>query len=141
MLDPRAFPELSVLRDSWRVIRAEAEHLLGGGHVRPSAKYQDVAFNTFFDRGWRRFHLKWYGGFLPSAEALCPQTVALLRSVPSVRAALFALLPAGGKLSEHRDPYAGSLRYHLGLVTPNSDACRIFVDGEPYAWRDGEGDK
>jgi beta-hydroxylase len=23
-------------------------------------------------------------------------------------------------------------------VTPNSDACRIFVDGEQYAWRDGE---
>ena len=33
---------------------------------------------------------------------------------------------------------AGSLRYHLGLVTPNSDACRIFVDGEEYSWRDGE---
>ena len=24
------------------------------------------------------------------------------------------------------------------LVTPNSEACRIFVDGEPYFWRDGE---
>jgi len=23
----------------------------------------------------------------------------------------------------------GSLRYHLGLVTPNSDKCRILVDG------------
>jgi beta-hydroxylase len=23
-------------------------------------------------------------------------------------------------------------------VTPNSQACRIFVDGEPYVWRDGE---
>src|SRR5690606_41164828 len=26
----------------------------------------------------------------------------------------------------------------LGLATPNSDACRIYVDGQPYAWRDGE---
>src|SRR4030095_3496830 len=39
----------------------------------------------------------------------------------------------------HRDPFAGSLRYHLGLVTPNADACRIFVDGTPYFSRDGEG--
>ena len=44
----------------------------------------------------------------------------------------------GSHLNPHRDPFAGSLRYHLGLSTPNSDACRIFVDGEEYAWRDGE---
>jgi Aspartyl/Asparaginyl beta-hydroxylase len=34
--------------------------------------------------------------------------------------------------------YAGSLRYHLGLVTPNSDKCRILVDGVPCVRRDGE---
>ena len=45
---------------------------------------------------------------------------------------------AGGDLGRHRDPFAGSLRYHLGLVTPNSDACRIWVDGQEYSWRDGE---
>jgi beta-hydroxylase len=38
----------------------------------------------------------------------------------------------------HRDPYAGSLRYHLGLVTPNDDGCWIDVDGQRYSWRDGE---
>ena len=37
------------------------------------------------------------------------------------------------------DPYAGSLRYHLGLVTPNDDACYIDVDGERHSWRDGQG--
>src|SRR4029450_1658959 len=42
-------------------------------------------------------------------------------------------------LVRHRDPFAGSLRYHLGLKTPNADTCRIFVDGQPYFWRDGEG--
>ena len=52
--------------------------------------------------------------------------------------AMFTFLPAGAELGDHRDPYAGSLRYHLGLITPNSDDCAIFVDGEKYAWRDGE---
>jgi beta-hydroxylase len=51
---------------------------------------------------------------------------------------MFALLPPGSKLGRHRDPFAGSLRYHLGLATPNSDDCRIWVDGEMYSWRDGE---
>jgi beta-hydroxylase len=51
---------------------------------------------------------------------------------------MFTLLPKDGQLKPHRDPYAGSLRYHLGLITPNSEKCRIYVDGIPYAWRDGE---
>ena len=51
---------------------------------------------------------------------------------------MFASLPPGSRLVRHRDPYAGSLRYHLGLSTPNSDGCYIEVDGERYCWRDGE---
>jgi beta-hydroxylase len=76
---------------------------------------------------------------MSSAERLCPQTVALLRSVPQVHGAMFALLPPGGRFGRHRDPFAGSLRYHLGLPTPNDDACWIEVDGTRYSWRDGEG--
>ena len=82
--------------------------------------------------------MKWYGEPLASAHALCPNTVALLATIPQVKAAMFALLPPGAKLNPHRDPFAGSLRYHLGLITPNSDDCRIFVDGEEYSWRDGK---
>ena len=48
------------------------------------------------------------------------------------------MLPPGAKLVKHRDPYAGSLRYHLGLVTPNSEDCYIDVDGKKYWWKDGE---
>ena len=41
-------------------------------------------------------------------------------------------------MGRHRDPYAGSLRYHLGLRTSNNDACYIEVDGMRRGWRDGE---
>jgi beta-hydroxylase len=51
---------------------------------------------------------------------------------------MFTELPPGGELRPHRDPYAGSLRLHLGLDTPNDDACFIDVDGTRYSWRDGE---
>ena len=51
---------------------------------------------------------------------------------------MFASLPPGSRLVRHRDPYAGSLRYHLGLFTPNDPGCYIAVDGERYHWRDGE---
>ena len=138
ILDPRKLPELDVLRDNWRTIRDEALSLLDEGQIRAATGHNDLGFNSFFKNGWKRFYVKWYGEPLPSAEAACPKTVALVESLPTVNAAMFALLPPGGKLNRHRDPFAGSLRYHLGLVTPNSDQCRIFVDGEPYSWRDGE---
>ena len=41
-------------------------------------------------------------------------------------------------LNPHSDPFACSLRYHLGLSTPNSDDCWIDVDENRYSWRDGE---
>src|SRR4029077_18270503 len=33
----------------------------------------------------------------------------------------------------------GCSRCSLGLNTPTADTCRIFVDGQPYTWHDGEG--
>ena len=138
ILDRRGFPQLDLLQANWKAIREEALHLFDEGHIRAAEKHNDASFNSFFKQGWKRFYLKWYGEPLASAEVLCPQTVALLKSIPTVKAAMFALLPPGGKLNPHRDPFAGSLRYHLGLITPNSDDCRIFVDGEVHAWRDGK---
>jgi beta-hydroxylase len=137
-VDVTQFPELAPLRDNWKTIRDEALSLFDEGHIRAAATYNDLGFNSFFKTGWKRFYVKWYDEPVPSAKALCPQTVALVQSIPTVNGAMFALLPPGSKLGAHRDPFAGSLRYHLGLVTPNNDTCRILVDGEAYYWRDGE---
>lgn len=132
------FPELAPLASQWRTIRAEALALREAQRIRASDRYDDVGFNSFFRRGWKRFYLKWYDDAHPSARALCPATTGLLDAIPSVKAAMFAELPPGGHLRKHRDPYAGSLRYHLGLVTPGDDRCYIEVDGRRYSWRDGE---
>ena len=132
------FPELKPLSENWETIRDEAVRLFDEGFIRAAAKNNDWGFYSFFKSGWKRFYLKWYDDFLPSARTLCPKTVELLNSIPSVHGAMFAVLPPGGKLGAHRDPFAGSLRYHLGLVTPNSNKCRILVDGVECVWRDGE---
>ena len=137
-LDVAEFPELAPLREHWTVLRDEALQLYEAGHVRASERRDDLGFNSFFRRGWKRFHLKWYGRTLPSARALCPKTVELVESIPQIHGALFALIEPQRKVAAHRDPFAGSLRYHLGLITPNHDDCCIFVDGERRAWRDGK---
>jgi len=132
------FPEMRLLSDNWEAIRSEALHLRDAGSIKRSDQLNDVGFNSFFKTGWKRFYLKWYDDSHPSADALCPKTTELLRQIPSVKAAMFAELPPGSRLVRHRDPYAGSLRYHLGLLTPNDPGCFIEVDGERYHWRDGE---
>jgi beta-hydroxylase len=139
MLHPNDLPELGRLQASWKTIRDEALALWDAGDIRIAAKHDDLAFNSFYKRDWRRFYVKWYGDVMPSARSRCPRTAALLAEVPTVHAAMFAVLAPRSHLVRHRDPFAGSLRYHLGLKTPNADTCRIFVDGIPYAWHDGEG--
>ncbi len=137
-IDLAEFPEFKVLSDNWEIIRDEALSLNRGRDIKASEHLDDLGFNSFFKTGWKRFYLKWYGSSLDSAKSLCPRTVELLDSIPTVRGGMFAMLPPGARLATHSDPYAGSLRYHLGLVTPNSDQCYINVDGTAYSWRDGE---
>ncbi len=133
------FPELETLRQNAAVIREEGIALMGQMRMKAPDQKDDAGFNSFAKSGWKRFYLKWYGDAHPSAERLCPRTTELLRGIPSVSAAMYATLPPGAVLNPHKDPYAGSMRYHLGLVTPNDDGCYIDVDGQRYSWRDGEG--
>jgi beta-hydroxylase len=138
LLTERDFPELAALSANWQMMRDEALKLKDEGYIRTALNNNDIGFNSFFKRGWKRFYLKWYDQALPSAQALCPNTVELLKGIPAVKGAMFALLDPRSHLNPHRDPFAGSMRYHLGLVTPNSDTCFISVDGERYFWKDGE---
>ena len=48
----------------------EALKLYDEGYIRVALDNNDIGFNSFFKRGWKRFYLKWYGDFLPSASAL-----------------------------------------------------------------------
>jgi len=137
-LNEKDFPDLKPLQEHWQEIREEALRLNDEGFIKAAEGYTDIGFNSFFRTGWKRFYLKWYGDDLPSAAKLCPRTVELVKQIPGIKAAMFTSLPPGARLVRHRDPFAGSIRYHLGLVTPNSDDCFIDVDGEKRSWHDGE---
>lgn len=138
------FPELKVIQDNWEVIRQEAQTLLDNGFFDATKNpennaYYDIGFRTFYKYGWSKFYLKWYGYTHASALIHCPKTVEILKGVKTVNGAMFSFLPVGSQLTRHLDPVACSLRYHLGLKTPESEDCFINVDGQNYSWRDGEG--
>jgi beta-hydroxylase len=141
-MDLADFPELESITKNWQVIRAEALQLYERGYFNKTTDpskpaYFDVGFRTFYKYGWSKFYLRWYGHTHASAQSLCPNTVKLLSGIKSVNGAMFSLLPPGSQLTRHLDPLAVSLRYHLGLSTPNSDDCFINVDGQRYVWHDG----
>lgn len=143
IVDLKNYKELDEIRANWETIRDEGMKLYEMGYFDrtnnpDSAAYYDVGFRTFYKYGWSKFYLTWYGHTHKSAKELCPKTVAILKRIPSVNGAMFSILPPGSKLTRHLDPVACSLRYHLGLSTPNSDDCYINVDGANYSWRDGE---
>ncbi len=138
------FKDLDPLKNNWRTIKEEVIGLHNEQYFEQTKKPDskacyDIGFRTFFKYGWSKFYLKWYGYTHDSAKKLCPKTLEILEKIPSINGAMFSVLPAGSKLTRHLDPVACSLRYHLGLVTPNSDDCFINVDGSNYSWRDGEG--
>lgn len=143
ILDLKDFPELQPLRDNWEVLREEALELYKNGYFdsttdKNNQSYYDVGFRTFYKYGWSKFYCKWYGTVHNSARQHCPKTVELLEEIESVNGAMFTLLPPGSKLTRHLDPIACSLRYHLGLRTPNDDDCFISIDGNIHSWRDGK---
>lgn len=136
-VDQRCYPELKVLEDNWEVIRDEALALYENGYVGVSEALP--ASNFYRDGRWTSFYLKLYDCDIPSAYQLAPRTMALIDQVPSMNIALFACLNPGKKINKHHDPFAYTLRYSLGLSTPNSDDCGIVINGQDYKWKDGEG--
>jgi beta-hydroxylase len=137
------FPELAPIKENWATIRDEVMNLYNQKYFDTtkkdgSAAYYDIGFRTFYKYGWSKFYIRWYGHSLKSAQELCPKTVALLEKIPTVNGAMFSMLPGGSKLTRHLDPIACSLRYHMGLSTPNNDNCYLNVDGQDLSWRDGE---
>jgi beta-hydroxylase len=118
LLDTTYVDDLTILRDNWELMREEALRLSADGKITAAAGLNDVGLNSFFRTGWTRFYLKWYDDYLPSAANQCPKTIEILKRTPSIKAAMFGSLPPDAVLSPHRDPFGGSLRYHLGLAPP-----------------------
>jgi len=137
------FPELAPIRENWETIRDEALSIYEQQYFektkdQENASHYDLGFRTFYKYGWSKFYVTWYGYTHASAQRLCPKTAAIVEPIPTVNGAMFTTLPPGGKLTRHLDPLACSLRYHIGLQTPNDDDCYISVDGQKYSWRDGD---
>lgn len=127
--DTRALPFLATLEQNYATIRRELEHLT------------QEDFRTYRNfTPWKVFIFR--KGFNPNdleynAEncARCPETMAILDSIPGVTSAAFSRLLPGTHLWPHRCNNT-RLRCHLGLIVV--EGCGIRVDGMVRGWEEGK---
>lgn len=138
--DTATFPWVRQLEPNWRIIREELQDLLSERESIPN--FQDISkAQAKLTEGeqWKTFFLYAYGHKADSNCARCPETTRLLQMIPGMSTAMFSILAPGKHIPEHRGPYKGVLRYHLGLVIPHPPgACRIRVRDEIRTWEEGK---
>jgi aspartyl/asparaginyl beta-hydroxylase (cupin superfamily) len=60
------------------------------------------------------------------------------RSIPHLSQAFFSILDPGKNIPAHEAPTRSYLRYHLGLMVPETNPPSIRVVDEHYTWQEGE---
>jgi aspartyl/asparaginyl beta-hydroxylase (cupin superfamily) len=134
------FPWVQHIEDNWTVIRDEAEALLE--HQGDLANFQDISKDQIEitdDDRWKTFFIYGYGFEAKLGVQMCPRTAELMREIPGMTTAMISILSPRKHILDHRGPYKGVLRYHLGLIVPeDAEACRIRVGEDIRHWEAGK---
>ena len=137
--DPAQFAWTAELEAGFPAIRQELDRALLTRERIPN--FQDIsADQAVLTQGeqWKTLLLHGYGRPVPENCALCPRTDALVRRIPGMKTAMFSILAPGKHIPEHRGPYKGVLRYHLGLIVPEPVAASaIRVGPDTRQWAEG----
>jgi ornithine lipid ester-linked acyl 2-hydroxylase len=138
--DDERFPWIAQIEANWQTIREEAERLLDDREAL--ANFQDISKDQIEitdDDRWKTFFLYGYGFEAKLGIEMCPRTAALMREIPGMTTAMFSILSPRKHILDHRGPYKGVLRYHLGLIVPREkEACRIRVGEDIRHWEEGK---
>jgi aspartyl/asparaginyl beta-hydroxylase (cupin superfamily) len=133
------FPWVGHVEENWTVIREELERVLEDHEGL--ANFQDISKDQIEitdDDRWKTFFLYGYGFKAKLGVEMCPKTAALMEQIPGMKTAMFSILSPRKHILDHRGPYKGVLRYHLGLIVPtDKEACRIRVGEDIRHWEEG----
>jgi len=134
------FPWVKHVEENWTVIREELERVLDDHAGLPN--FQDISKDQIEitdDDRWKTFFLYGYGFRAKLGVEMCPRTAALMEQIPGMKTAMFSILSPRKHILDHRGPYKGVLRYHLGLIVPSdAEACRIRVGEDIRHWQEGQ---
>jgi beta-hydroxylase len=133
------FPWVEHIEQNTAVIREEVERLLDDREDLPN--FQDISKDQIEitdDDRWKTLFLYGYGFTAELGVELMPRTAALMREIPGMTTAMISILSPRKHILDHRGPYKGVLRYHLGLIVPaDAESCRIRVGDDIRHWEEG----
>ncbi|KAJ0393427.1 hypothetical protein P43SY_000285 [Pythium insidiosum] len=142
-----AFAWIRRLEDAYPAIKSELLALKGQRGFQPyrapswasSINSSDGLGSLGHDAGdWNVFYLFLHNVDFAQNRALCPQTVALIESIPEqYEHAFFSALAPGTHIKKHHGPTNKKLRCHLPLVVPNG-RCRLRVGDEVITVEEGK---
>ncbi len=114
------FPWVEHIEDNWTVIREEVERAARGPRRarRTSRTSPRTRSRSPTTTAGRRSSSTATASRPSSACEMCPRTAALMREIPGMTTAMFSILSPRKHILDHRGPYKGVLRYHLGLIVP-----------------------
>ncbi|HMK96394.1 MAG TPA: aspartyl/asparaginyl beta-hydroxylase domain-containing protein [Acidimicrobiales bacterium] len=134
------FPWVERVEKMAPAVRAELDEVLS--HREDLPNFQDISIDQQSisnDDGWKTFFFMAYGFRSEANCRRCPQTAALLDSVPGLVTGFFSILSPGKHIPPHRGPWRGVVRYHLALKVPEpASASGIKVGGEVAHWEEGK---
>ena len=139
VIDNREFDWIPRLESAAPVIRAELDHLLEHPEDLP-AFHQISPDQQRISKGdnWKTFGFYVYGKRVDDNCAICPQTAALLDSLPGIRSAMFSILKPHYRIAAHKGPTRAVIRAHLGLKVP-ADWRNVWirVHDQILHWQEG----
>lgn len=115
------------------------------GHLERLPAYHTIDRDVIYSSGraqrdarWGVFMLTCFGHRPKAAQALCPELIATLETIPGLYQAFFSVLEPGKSIPAHVGPSRVYLRYHLGLQIPTEATPTLRVKDEIYRWKTGE---
>ena len=134
------FPDHKILEDNFKQIQEECSQILKTYNQNiPEFKDIDENQSTICKQGkWRMFMLRLFNKNLPNSS-LTPNTIKLINKCSNIRNAFFSILEPNSYLPPHHGEHYSIFRYHLPLLVPNPDLCKLTVNNKEKEWKEGEG--
>lgn len=138
--DRQQFDWVPTLEANWLTIRQELDGVLKNVNQLPN--FQDISTDQSSitqDQCWKTYFFYAYGIKAENNCKQCPATTRMIEQIPGMKTAFFSILLPHKQIPEHRGPYKGVIRYHLGLRVPQPYTdCGIRVNHEIRHWQEGK---